>query len=624
MAYYEVKYLFRFESCNGTTREIRVLHHEAGDRAILESSDDYLMTEHTGLYLVVKTYRETQRPQGRGPVIKKEQNGPIHGTSLTFYAECQVDQEYLDFYTSDPKEFRVDVYDGETLLWQGFITPELYSEPDIAPPYDVQVVATDGLGELKLYDFTEQGTVSLRAMLTYLLGYTGLSTDVNLVSSLEAGSRDAGELLDMTINLDYMAGKSCYDVLSYLLDTLHATITRWGGAWLLTRETNVTFTDGEVDYYDTAGDPDVLANSVQTLGAMRSASAWPVGQLSMVIDPAKNKVSVQAPWHTITALTNSEMTSDTGWTKYNSASFINIPECMYKLPYPVGGTPQLRQQLSMAGIRVPMSFSLKATGLTSLISGTTVEARLGVVLFYTVGSDSYVLRRGGDGVPVWQAGSLPSGEITDGSIVDYEQTLTMWDASRIEAEELRIDNIPAFVLSGAFPSGTLTVYIIGYCAGVFSAHLDVILPKGYADVLRIDNGARGAGNEVEIAIGRETSDTAYYAAFLQGLLLDSGNVITSFADANFTAGLDYLSFIARDYAMSIALPRVIIKGTVFLEDTISMPPLVFSKGGLDYWLQTWAWNLYDDELEIEALTLPSAQLTVLSETIEESDDSRVG
>ena len=87
--------------------------------------------------------------------------------------------------------------------------------------------------------------------------------------------------------------------------------------------------------------------------------------------------------------------------------------------------------------------------------------------------------------------------------------------------------------------------------------------------------------------------------------------------------MDYLSFIARDYALSIALPRATVKGTVYLENTIIMPPLVFAKGGLNYWLQTWAWNLYEDELEIEALTLPSAQLTITSERILESDGSRV-
>lgn len=596
---YAIKYLFKFESSNGTTREIRVLQ------------DGY-------------TGEVIQRPLGRAPVLKKQQNGPVHGTSLEFYAECNVDREFIEFYTSDPKAYRVDLYAGATLLWQGYITPELYSEPDIAPPYDVQVVATDGVGELKLYNYTAQGTVSLRALLSGLLARTGLGTDIYLISSLKAGSRGAGALLDMTINLDYMAGKSCYDVLTYLLDTLHATITWWKGAWILTRETNVTFTSGKVRYFNTAGNSALLADSVQTLGSLRANPAWPVGQLSTVIDPAKNRVTVQAPWHVVTCLRNSDMGSDADWIKAKNARYETDG---YVLPVNINtGTSEtavISQATSMAGLRVPMSLSVKATGDTSEIAGQAYGAVIGVLLTYKVGGVTYHLVKGSDGTPTWQQGGDIGTYIPLRTRIDFQQQLATWDSSRIEAEELTIDNIPPFLQGTTFPAGTLTVYILGYCAKIYGAYLDVVLPKGYQDILRIDNGARGEGSEVEIAIGRETTDNAYYAAFLQGLLLDSGNLITSFADANFPGGMDYLAFIARDYALSVALPRAKVTGTVYLESGIAAPPLVLTKGALNYWLQTWSWNLYEDELEIEGLTLPSASLTVESETILESNGSTV-
>ncbi len=595
---YAIKYLFKFESSNGTTREIRVLQ------------DGY-------------TGEAIQRPLGRAPVLKKQQNGPVHGTSLEFYAECNVDREFIEFYTSDPKAYRVDLYAGATLLWQGYITPELYSEPDIAPPYDVQVVATDGVGELKLYDYAAQGTVTLRTLLSGLLSRTGLGTDIYLISSLKAGSRGAGALLDMTINLDYMAGESCYDVLTYLLDTLHATITWWKGAWILTRETNVTFTSGKVRYFNTAGNSALLADSVQTLGSLRANPAWPVGQLSTVIDPAKNRVTVQAPWHVVTGLQNSDMTSDASWAKSNDASY--GPDG-YLFPNNDEGastyaTAYISQVLTMEGLRVPMSFELRATGVSAQV-GVRVGAAIGVLLTYTVGNVVYHLRKGSEGTPEWAPGPA-IGTTIDGSLVDYQRPLASFDMDRIQAETLQITDIPAFVQGTSYPSGTLTVYILGTCARVYAATLDVVLPKGYQDILRIDNGARGEGGEVEIAIGRETADNAYYAAFLQGLLLDSGNLITSFSDANFPGGMDYLAFIARDYALSVALPRAKVTGTVYLESGIAAPPLVFTKGALNYWLQTWSWNLYEDELEIEGLTLPSASLTVESETILESNGSTV-
>lgn len=132
----------------------------------------------------------------------------------------------------------------------------------------MQVVATDGVGELKLYDYAAQGTVTLRTLLSGLLSRTGLGTDIYLISSLKPGSAGAGSLLEKTINLDYMAGQTCYEVLTYILDTLHATITWWKGAWILTRETNVTFTNGKVRYFNTAGNSALLNDSVQVLGKM--------------------------------------------------------------------------------------------------------------------------------------------------------------------------------------------------------------------------------------------------------------------------------------------------------------------------------------------------------------------
>jgi hypothetical protein len=591
---YAVKYLFKFQSSNGIVREIRVLQDGYSGDVI-------------------------QRPLGRAPVIKKEQNEGVHGTSLTFYAECHVDQEYIEFYTSDPKEYRVDVYAGSTLLWQGYITPELYSEPDIAPPYDVQVVATDGVGELKLYDFTPQGTVTLRSLLAYLLGHTGLSTDVNLISSLKPGSHGAGALLDMQICIDYFAGKDCYEALTYILDTLHATITRWGGAWLLVRETNVTFTGDKVRYFNTSGNSALLAGSVQTLGAMRSAPAWPVGQLSTVIDPAKNKVVVQAPWHPVSGLVNSGMTSDTGWTKAGGAVY-DATNVGYHFPAAsLSALPRISQEIVMSGLRMPFRMSGRFTGVSADLSLSTLfTAGIGFYVTYTTSGATYHLERSDEGI-VWKQGAMPG-------LLGFDDTLSTFlqnfDEDRTAGREIGF-TVPPFVQGSAFPAGTLKIYIIGNCARIYAATLDVEVSKGYQDILRIDNGARGEGDEVEIAIGRQTADVVYYQSFLQGLLLDSGSLITGFTDANFTTAMDYLALISRDYALSAALPRALAKGTVYLESSIGMPPLVFAKGGLNYWLETWSWDLYEDELEISARTLPSASLTVQSETILESNGSMV-
>ena len=584
---YATKYVFTFQSVGGTTREIRIL------------KDGY-------------SGDPIRRALGRAPILKKQQNGPVHGTSLELYAECHVDQEFIEFYTSDPKAYRVDLYAGNALLWQGWITPELYSEPDIAPPYDVQVVATDGVGELKLYDFAAQGMVSLRAMLTYLLGKTGLSTDVFLVSSLKAGSAGAGALLDMEANFDYLVGKTCYEALSYLLTTLHATITWWGGHWLLVRENNVTFTSGKVRYFNVAGNSALLANSVQALGSMYQDAVWPVGRLSTVIDPAKNKVVVQAPWHPVTALQNSDMAADANWNKIGVT--YDSTKGAYFFARDVITPGELAQSVAFGGLRVPMRMTLSGCGTSETGSGFTGTGNgwVGLVLKFQDGDGNvYYLGVDGDGNRRWEL--YDSGRIPRA----FEQDLLSVDTDRENADRIELD-IPALTVDGGFPSGTLTVGIWGGAVYVFSAHLDVVLNKGYQDVLHIDNGARGEGDDTEIAFGRVTSDVAYYQAFVQGILLNNGALITAFSDANFTTGTDYLSFISRDYARSVALPRARVEGTVSLESSVQLPPLVFTKDGLDYWLETWSWNLYEDELQVSARTLPTATLTVDSETITEA------
>ena len=50
-----------------------------------------------------------KRALGQSPVLKREQNGRIWGTSLEIYAECAEDEEFADLYTSSPFEWMVEL-----------------------------------------------------------------------------------------------------------------------------------------------------------------------------------------------------------------------------------------------------------------------------------------------------------------------------------------------------------------------------------------------------------------------------------------------------------------------------------------------------------------------------------
>ena len=312
---------FVFEDIHGVTNEIRI-----GDGEL------------------------TQRALGRPPVLKRKHSGRIYGTSLEIYAECLVNGEFASFYTPDPTAYLMQLYRGNSRIWKGYVTPELYAEPDIAPPYDVQIVATDGLGELKLHNFEAQGDKTLAALFDYLLNFTGSRDSKNFYSSL-SGEDSAGNSVSSSqmwssavINIDYKAGESCYDVLQYLLDTLCASITYHNCAWHIWRDNDVsasTLTSGAIT-------------------SMSSGGIWPVGNLSTKIEPAKRQVTVEAPFHKWTPLVNPDMDADSGWTKYDST--YNTAAQAYEIGL-VGTISQVISSIDMSvGLQVVTHLGLATAG----------------------------------------------------------------------------------------------------------------------------------------------------------------------------------------------------------------------------------------------------------------------
>ena len=211
---FATKYLFKFNSQHGVEHQIHI------------QKDGY-----SGSVI--------QRALGRSPKLKKKKNGCICGTSLEIYAECLVDGEFSELYTSNPKEFKVLLYRAGYMVWEGYVSPELYSEPSIAPPYDVQIVATDGLGELKRKYYATPGEKALKTLLIDLLAETHLSLPMRIVSELAPYQVSVANFFNRRINLDFMEGETYYDVLTRLLDSLHMTITQQSNYWYLVRETDM-------------------------------------------------------------------------------------------------------------------------------------------------------------------------------------------------------------------------------------------------------------------------------------------------------------------------------------------------------------------------------------------------
>ena len=586
---YGLKYKFVFQSTHGVTTEI-----------------DILKNNYSG---TVK-----QRALGRAPVLKKQKSGNVCGTSLDFYAECSVAGEFAELYTSDPKEYKVQVQRGGSVIWSGFVNPELYSEPDIAPPYDVNVTATDGIGELKLYSFELTGRNSLSSVLQYLLGKTGLDTTVNFISRLRSSTPavTAGAFLGGAyINLEYMNGKTCYEVLQYILDTLHASITRYRNAWLIARETDITFSGNNVQYYNSSGTLTYWANSKRTYGQMGVKDLWPIGNTSTKISPAKNAVTVKAPWHSKSgALTNPDITSATGWTTTTGVTYDSSKGCFTLLGSGSTGDPPSRVYQNVSGITLDRELVFTIRVANTMASRV---AYLDVTFVYN--GTTYYLINGEDG-PVWSTQAEGFGK-------NYRPTFNPVVAqTEDDAGDISF-NIPPYIENSVARTGTLTVgirfphYQSGYAPimDFYRCSLSARVNYGYQDIIKINNGARGSGDDVEIAHGRVTDNLGAASFFLQGILTNSASTPLKVLASNVFSGLNFLSLMSRDYALSVALPRLVVTGTLDYPGSYSQLPLVLDDGNVKYWIDTYDFDLYNDEIQVEAISLPAASLTVTSEDI---------
>lgn len=592
---YGNKYLFKWESIHGV--EFRIVLLQDG---------------YSGSVI--------QRPLGGAPVLKMQQNDCVRGTSLEWKAECRVDGEFADLYTSSPREFSVELYRANTKIWTGFITPELYSEPDIAPPYDVSLVATDGLGELKLYDYAKIGQQSIRSILQTVLYYTGQDNEIYFISQLHTSSvTDINFLRTLEMNLDFEAGESCYDVLQEILATLHATITLYRGKWLIVRETDFEITGTSVRAIAAGtraqSSETTITDAVYSIGQMGVADMWPVGYSSTKIDPAKKRVIVEAPWHPANGVTNGDFASATGWTRptnpqNETTSYVAGIPAMHLGPN--GNITKLYQDISLSGISAPISLKV----LSSRSGRGRTGGALNIDITYKNLNDvTYYLATVGD----TEGNEVLDWTTTAPSDPTVRKALTSATSIKENADTIEVTIPP---LPSGVTSGSLRLQFSGAYVYVFSVDASVVLGKGYRDTLNIDNGARGDGDTVEILTGYTPEDVSDYLPFLQGILLYNDHSISTFSDGNFSS-LDFLALTSRGYALSVALPRLVTTGHFNMPATKTYAPLLLAHGGVTLAVRTYNWDLLEEELDLESISLPAASLTVDDETVESMGDAEI-
>ena len=579
---YGAKYKFKFEDIHGVTYEVRLLE------------DSYYGDP-------------TVRPLGAAPVIRMQESGAFRTTSCELTLECQVDGEFADLYTSDPLQYKIVVYRGVELVWQGFVATEIYSEPDIAPPYDVKVTATDGLGVLKEYDFVPAGLQTVRKHLEDLISWTGIDNVIYCATSLCRHGDTVPNFFDeVLISLDYHTGDSVYDALEDLLRTMRCFVTQWSGKWLVIRETDVTVNSGnsKVPMYVLPVTPSTPTYSADitylaaSVGQMGVEQLWPVGFLTRTIRPAKKSVKVKSEWHLKSAAPPTTDDSSDGWT--------GMSDYGHSSGYPtwtlgnLGGTGGMYATIPMANYLDDVKVTVKVAH-NQTWTNWNGKPYVKITAQYSDASNTYYY----DPENGWTTTGPAQGNEVSVEKTNRSNDPNGWDE-----------------VSATLPSANksqdvqLVVIVTGHLVTVADVSVELGTVKGYEDTILIDNGARGAAPDLSVSGGREVAGYIIRQEWVDGVFVRSGyqTIIQSFDDADNT-DLDYLSLTALNYAKEHAAPRIEITGTIDFPSIRPIQPIIIKSHGVWALMESYDWNLKEAEINFKAVTLPSATLTVDSETI---------
>lgn len=588
---YLPKYRFRFEATNGDLYTIDVL------------KDNYF-----GDII--------QRSLGRAPVLKRERNGHICGSSLEFYPECQIDGEFAEFYTSDPLMFQVQLemmspdeesYSG--ILFKGFISPEIYSEPDIAPPYDVQVIATDGLGELKRYLFELSGRQTLEATFQHILSKTGNGIGYHSNNrTLSAGGNytvPAAKFLENAkIDTDFLSGKTCYEALELILDSIDADIFSWfAGYWQILRETDVE--SGANITYSTSqnGAQYDITTPAIGFGSMRSFGFWPVGQMETEIKPACKRLMVKTDAIYKDGFVNPDMNSATGWSMSNASYDSNLDAIKITSQY---GSVWQKVFFRTRIVR-PLKLAIAVRQYRQTSSSPSSAGTVGVIIRKTVtgiGGTTFLhyLAKDAFGEYYWEPNSttlsfdLPApayGE-TESDCKKIEIILPISNDTSTAADDIEVliqrnsSNIPLLVHSASLRVANEIA--------------------GYQDIFVIDNGAREEADDVDTLF--LPSLTGHYntpAEFMQNILYGADDT-----------AIDIFTQVGTDYAKGCALPRLLKRGTLNIPSALTVVPIVFrDSSGNNYIVRTLEWDLKNSEMSVEILSLPAVSVTISEQQVTE-------
>lgn len=168
-------------------------------------------------------------------------NQNILGSKVDIEVICHTDFEFDNLFTSNNLQYKVIIYNGAPVYWNGHLLINYSKEPYDCVPYLITLTATDGLGILKDFNFvdlgytTRQKTSKVIFDILSLVGITSFSEYVNLFDSTMASGTDDSPIDQIGIDPELFLTDDCYKALETILFTLNAGIRQDKGVFTIFR-----------------------------------------------------------------------------------------------------------------------------------------------------------------------------------------------------------------------------------------------------------------------------------------------------------------------------------------------------------------------------------------------------
>lgn len=197
---------------------------------------------------------------------------PVLPSSLKVDLVNLTDKLYMNqFKDADERKYLIKYYmdygSGDVLLFQGFLTQELLTEPFEITPYISSFIATDRLADLKNFDFSlKTGDVSIIDIFVHCLKKIGIENGFRIADNLYEENQDqtaaddpwTQTFVDVKSFYNDNQPDDCLTVMEKILRPRRAQILSWGGYWYIMR---IAERHTSWDYREFDSEGDYVTNS---------------------------------------------------------------------------------------------------------------------------------------------------------------------------------------------------------------------------------------------------------------------------------------------------------------------------------------------------------------------------